>query len=155
MDEFKRGGEPRLFFPRLEPVYQRLSGLAYPLIRVAAGAILVPHGWRKLSDPTALKSLVEMLHKVGLEPAGALAWSVGSLEFFGGLLLMVGLLTRPVALLIAAEMAVITFKVLWPNGFFVGARGYEHNLLWGLLACAIACRGGGRWSIDRLLGKEF
>jgi putative oxidoreductase len=155
MNDGKRGTEPRLFFPRLEPFYQSVSGLAYPFIRFVTGAMLVPHGWRKLVDSTTQKSVVELFHKLGLEPAGLLFWFTGSLELFGGLTLAIGLFTRPVALAIAIEMLIISFDVYWPNGFFAGARGYEHTLLWGLVALAIAARGGGKLSADQLIGKEL
>ena len=155
MSDSKRGTRPRLFFPKLEPFYQSISGYSYPFIRFVTGAMLVPHGWRQLTDSTTMKSLVELFHKLGLEPAHLLAWLIGSLNLFGGLLLAIGLFTRPVALAIAIEMMVIAIKVFGPNGFFAGSRGYEHTLLWGLIALAIAARGGARQSADRLIGKEL
>ena len=155
MSDAKHTARTRLFFPRLEPFYQSVSGLAYPFIRFVTGAMLVPHGWRKFVDSGTQKSVIELFHKLGLEPAGILYWFIGSLELFGGLALAVGFLTRPVAFAIAIEMLVISFGVYWPNGFFAGTRGYEHTLLWGLVVFAIAWRGGGRISVDRLIGKEF
>jgi putative oxidoreductase len=155
MSDAKRGTEPRLFFPKLQPVYQIISGCSYPFIRFVTGAMLVPHGWRQLTDAVAMKSFVELFHRLDFEPATLLAKSVGSLNLFGGVLLAIGLFTRPVALAIAIEMMVIVVKVFGPNGFFAGSRGYEHTLLWGLVALAIAARGGGRLSVDRLIGREF
>ncbi|HEX3497942.1 MAG TPA: DoxX family protein [Stellaceae bacterium] len=155
MSDSKRGSRPRLFFPRLESFYQSVSGLAYPFIRFVTGAMLVPHGWRKFVDSGTQKATIELFHKLGIEPARLLFWLVGSLELFGGLMLAIGLFTRPVALAIAIEMLVISLDVFWPNGFFAGTRGYEHTLLWGLIALAIAARGGGKQSVDQLIGKEF
>jgi len=155
MSESKRGTRPRLYFPGFEPFYQSISGLAYPFIRFVTGAMLVPHGWRKFVDSGTQKSVIELFHKLGLEPAGILYWFIGSLELFGGLALAVGFLTRPVAFAIAIEMLVISFDVFWPNGYFAGGRGYEHTLLWGLICLAIAARGGGKQSVDRLIGKEL
>ena len=155
MSDSKRGTRPRLYFPRLEPFYQSVSGLAYPFIRFVTGAMLVPHGWRKFVDSGTQRAVVELFHKLGIEPAGLLFWLIGSLELFGGVMLAIGLFTRPVALAIAIEMLVISFDVYWPNGFFAGTRGYEHTLLWGLIALAIAARGGGKQSVDALIGKEF
>jgi putative oxidoreductase len=151
----RRGAQPRLFFPGLEPFYQSISGFAYPFIRFVTGAMLVPHGWRKFVDAGTQKSVIELFHKLGIEPAVSAFWFIASLELFGGLCLAIGLFTRPIALAIAVEMLVISFDVYGPNGFFAGARGYEHTLLWGLVALAIAARGGGRQSADRLIGKEF
>jgi len=79
-----------------------------------------------------------------------LAWFVTLLEFGGGLLLAAGLLTRPVALMIAVEMLVIAVTVDIPRG-----RGYQLTLLWSAIALAISWRGGGRFSLDRWLGREF
>jgi putative oxidoreductase len=155
MSDSKRGTRPRLFFPRLETFYQSISGLAYPFIRFVTGVMLIPHGWRKFVDSGTQKAVIELFHKLGIEPAGLLFWLIGSLEFFGGIMLAIGLFTRPVALAIAVEMLVISFDVYWPNGFFAGGRGYEHTLLWGLIALAIAARGGGKHSVDALIGKEF
>jgi putative oxidoreductase len=155
MSDTKRGTRPRLFFPKLEPFYQSISGYSYPFIRFVTGAMLVPHGWRKFVDAGTQKSVIELFHKLGIEPAATIFWLVGSLELFGGIMLAVGLFTRPVALAIAVEMMVISLDVYWPNGYFAGTRGYEHTLLWALIALAIAARGGGKQSADRLIGKEF
>ena len=155
MNAGKHGTGPRLIFPRLEPFYQSISGHAYPFIRFVTGAMLIPHGWRKFVDSGTQRNVIELFHKLGLEPAGLLFWFTASLELFGGLMLAIGLFTRPVALAIAIEMFVISFDVYWPNGFFAGARGYEHTLLWGLVALAIAARGGGKQSVDQFIGKEF
>jgi putative oxidoreductase len=155
MSDAESGTRSRLFFPEFEPFYQSISGYSYPFIRFVTGAMLVPHGWRKFVDAGTRKSVIELFHKLGIEPAAIFLWIVGSLELFGGIMLAIGFFTRPVALAIAVEMMVISFDVFWPNGFFAGARGYEHTLLWGLIALAVAARGGGKRSVDRLIGKEF
>jgi putative oxidoreductase len=51
-------------------------------------------------------------------------------------------------------MAII-MGLYWNNGFAWLSRGYEYVLLWGLVCFAIALRGGGPYSLDRLLGKEL
>jgi putative oxidoreductase len=76
------------------------------------------------------------------------------LEFFGGILLTLGLLTRVVAAAFVIEMAVISFAVLWPNWSW-GHRGMEYALFMGIVALAIFFRGGGRWSLDNAMRKEF
>ena len=77
------------------------------------------------------------------------------LEFFGSLMLAAGLLTRPVAFALAIEMAVITFRIHFAAGFFWADRGYEVALLLLLMCIAFTAGGGGRYSLDRLIGKEF
>jgi putative oxidoreductase len=52
-------------------------------------------------------------------------------------------------------MAFLTFVVYWGSGFGWLQRGYEYTLLWGVMCLAIALRGGGPLSLDRLLGKEL
>jgi putative oxidoreductase len=145
----------RLIIPALAPLHQRLAELAYPFIRLVCGAMLVPHGWQKFASPATQANMQALFEKLGFTPVGTLFWLVATLELAGGAMLAIGLLTRPVALLVGAELMVITFDVFWPNGFFAGQRGYEHTLLWGLVALAIAWRGGGRYSADRLIGWEF
>jgi putative oxidoreductase len=73
----------------------------------------------------------------------------------GAACLAIGLFTRIAAAMIGIEMLVIVFLFQWQFGYFGTARGYEYALLWLLLCIAIFLKGGGRYSIDRLIGKEF
>ncbi len=79
---------------------------------------------------------------------------MSGLEFFGVILLALGLLTRPVALMLAFEMAVISFKI-HKDTFFWTAHGYEYALLMMCIFIAFMIGGGGRYSLDRRLGREF
>lgn len=151
MSDIDRG---RLIIPALAPLYRALHEPAWALVRVAAGAMLIPHGWGKIIDG-GLPATAAGFAKMGLEPAFALALYIGLLELVGGTLLVLGLLTRLTAIQVVAFMAVAVVHVHWANGFNWTAKGYEYPLFWGLVALAIAIRGGGRWSLDRLLPKEF
>jgi len=93
--------------------------------------------------------------KAGFHPPLAWAWAVGSLEFFGMILLALGLFTRPVAFALAIQMAVITFLIQMPNGYFWTSRGFEFALLLMVVCIAFLIGGGGRYSLDRVLGREF
>jgi putative oxidoreductase len=146
---------PRLMIPGLAAIYQSLSPYSYSFMRFCVGAMLVPHGYGKLFEGGAAGLANNFFVKWGLAPPMAWAYWIAILEFAGGILLALGLLTRPVALLIAIEMAVAVFGVHLPSGFFWTARGFEYPLLWGLLCLAIAVRGGDRLSIDRALGTEL
>jgi len=141
--------ETRLIFPALAPAYRALGGFGDLLLRVACGCLLLPSGWHKLIGPL-FDSDVQLFHQLGLEPAVPLMWFITALELVGGVLLVVGLLTRPIALMVAVEMLVIALAVDIPRG-----RGYPLTLLWAAAAFATACRGGGRYSIDRWIGREF
>ena len=84
------------------------------------------------------------------------AYVIGALEFVGGIMLAIGLLTRIVAAAFVVEMTVISFGVLWPVWSW-GRRGMEmeYALLMGIIALAILFRGGGRFSVDHYLGREL
>jgi putative oxidoreductase len=149
----------RPFIPALAPLYGGLSDLSYPMIRFFTGLILMPHGAQKLFGwfgGNGLQATAEgFATRLGLEPGLFFAALVGGTEFFGGLFLALGFITRPAAAAIAIVMAVAVFKVHLANGFFWTGGGYEYPLLWGLIALALAFRGGGELSIDRAIGREF
>jgi putative oxidoreductase len=143
----------RLYVPGVAGLYQSLAPLSFTLIRVALGLILIPHGFSKLFLNDAVSASRNFVNFGWAYP---LAWAyfIGALEFFGGILLAVGLFTRVIAAAIVVEMGVIAFAVLWPNWSW-GRRGMEYALFMGIVALAILFRGGGRWSLDRLMRKEF
>ena len=137
--------ESTLIIPALGGIYDNVSGLAYPLVRLVTGALLIPHGGQKLFGWFGgdINAAATFFSQIGLEPALLLAYWIGILEFFGGILLAIGLLTRPVAVMVLVQMAVAMFLVHLGNGFFWFEGGFEYPLMWGLLALAIAFRGGG------------
>lgn len=144
---------PTPIVPALAPVWDRAGALAWPLVRVATGAMLIPHGWAKVFGG-GIDGFVGALGQMGMEPAFLLGWYVALLELVGGALLVVGLLTRLVAVQVVAFMAIAAFVVHWPKGFMWTAGGYEYPLYWGLVALAIVFAGGGRASLDWLIGRE-
>jgi putative oxidoreductase len=70
-------------------------------------------------------------------------------------MLALGLATRAVAVLVFGVMAVAVVSVHLPNGFFWTSGGFEYPLLWAIVALSYAIRGGGAFSLDRLIGYEF
>ena len=149
--------ETRLVVPALAPLYGSLSGLSHPMVRFFTGLFLMPHGAQKLFGWFGgnIEGTAGFFSQIGLEPALPLAYLVGATEFFGGLFLAVGFLTRPAAAAITVLMAVAAYKVHLANGFFWSNGGYEYPLLWGLIALALALRGGGALSVDKAIGREF
>lgn len=135
-----------------------LAPLAWPIVRITTGLLLMPHGAQKLFGwfgGHGLEATGQFFAgSLGLEPGILFAFLAGFVEFFGGLALVLGLLTRPAALGVAVLMGV-AMTVHLPNGFFWNAGGYEYPLMWGLLAVAIFLRGGGEASLDRKLGLPF
>jgi putative oxidoreductase len=143
----------RVHVPAAAGLYESLAPWSYTLIRVTLGLILIPHGFSKLFLNDAVAASRNFVNFGWAYP---LAWAyfIGALEFFGGIMLAAGLFTRVVAAAVAIEMAVISFAVLWPNWSW-GKRGMEYALFMGIVALAIFFRGGGRWSLDSLMRKEF
>ena len=143
----------KLFVPAAAPFYAAAAPLGYVLIRVALGLILVPHGYAKLFLDDAVPASRNFVHFGWAYP---LAWAyfIGVIEFVGGLMLAVGLFTRIVAAAIAIEMAVISFAVLYPVWSW-GKHGMEYALFMGVIAVGIFLGGGGRYSLDRVIGREF
>jgi putative oxidoreductase len=78
----------------------------------------------------------------------------GILEFFGGLLVLFGLFTRPVAFLLSGQMAVAYFMVHAPKGFWPIANKGDLAVIWCFVFLYLAAAGGGAWSLDRLLKRE-
>ncbi len=143
----------KLLIPALGPLYEKLRPFTWLLIRLTAGLSLVPHGYYKLTQQT-FAQIAAGFARMGLEPAYFFAVYITCLEFFGGLMLALGLLTRPVAVLVAGFMFVAAFHVHMPNGFFWIAKGFEYPLFWGLVCVALAVEGGGRYSLDAKIGRE-
>jgi putative oxidoreductase len=78
----------------------------------------------------------------------------GILEFFGGLLLLVGLFTRPVAFILSGMMAVAYFQMHAPGGFWPLQNKGELAVLYCFVFLFFSVAGGGEWSLDRLLRRR-
>lgn len=147
---------PSSRLPALDTVYERVAWLAYPLVRIVTGLFLVPHGAQKLFGFAGgdINATAAGFGRLGLEPALPLAYLVGTVEFFGGLLIAIGVLTRPAALAAAAVLAVAALHVHLGNGFFWGKGGFEYPAMWAVLCIAVVLRGSGPLSIDALRGRD-
>jgi putative oxidoreductase len=140
----------RLIIPALRPVYASLHGGIETLLRVIAGGMLAIHGSSKIVNPFGAAEMVEGL---GFYPG--VFWSplLAFTEFFGGILLALGLLTRPAAF---AGMVVLLVTV-WFHWVTMGQgfSGAEKSILWAAALAFFAVRGGNRHSVDARLGKAF
>jgi putative oxidoreductase len=149
--------ERRLVLPFLAPLYGSLSPLMEPMVRAAAGLLLVPHGAQKLFGAFGGGGLAgsgQFLESIGYAPGFLWALALGGLEFFGGILLALGLFTRPVAAAVALFMLqAVLFHA--SNGYFWPDGGFEYPLFWGIVALSFAVRGGGPYSLDAKLGREL
>lgn len=120
------------------------------VIRLALGAIFIAHGAQKLFGVfggQGIDGVAEMTTGMGFRPAILWAWMLSLTEFFGGLAVLVGLLTRLAALGIFTVMAVAVATVHGRQGFFLPG-GFEFNLALMAMALSLVISGAGRISLD-------
>jgi putative oxidoreductase len=121
---------------------------ALAALRVVTGFLFFQHGYPKLfgSLPGSGKTeaAAEFLSVI---------WMSGFLEVFGGLLILAGLLTRPVAFILAGEMAVAYFWRHAPGGFWPGSNRGELAALYCFVFLYLFSAGGGPWSVDGWLRR--
>ena len=190
LPEMTSSPRERLILPFMAPFYH---GFAQPvgwlLFRIIIGGMLMVEGWPKILEPMAQVGFVESL---GVSPGWLFSPLLAGMQFIGGFLIAIGLLTRPLALANAVMLAItIWFHKTHPYGdAFLTAEGIDflksnlgylteqgqarlladggtaflhqvqekaenNSLFWAAGAALIAAYGGGRLSLDRLLGREF
>lgn len=133
------------------------AGFGSLVLRVPVGLILAAHGAQKLFawfGGYGLEGTGQWMASIGLEPGYLMALLAGSAEFFGGLALVLGLLTRPAAIVTGFAMLVAIFAVHIGNGLFMANNGYEYALTLFVVSLALAIQGGGRFAVDNLLLKR-
>jgi len=136
----------------------------YPMINVATLERFSPNALGVLRIVTALIFLAHGAQKLfgfpGLPAGGAMPeafsfmWFGGVLEFFGGLLLLVGLFTRCIAFVLSGEMAVAYWMFHAPKSFYPVLNGGDAAILYCFVFLYIVFAGPGAWSIDQARGRE-
>ena len=129
--------------------------IGYALARAWMALLILPSGWEKVFDDGVARIAAGNLLKTGFQPPMFWAWFVAILELVGMLMLAAGLLTRPIAFMFFVEMAVITVTIQMPNGYFWTSRGCEFALLLTVISFAFVMAGGGKYSLDRRIGREL
>ncbi len=114
------------------------------ILRIMISLLFMEHGSQKLFliPPSQMANSFPLLSLIGIS---------GILEFFGGLLLLVGFAIRPVALILAGEMAVAYFRSHAPQGFWPILNHGELAVLYCFVFLFFMTSGGGSWSLDRLI----
>lgn len=111
------------------------------ILRIVAALIFLEHGTQKLFGFPARAS--------GMGPeVFSLLWFAAVLELVGGLLLLVGLWTRPVAFVLSGEMAFAYFLAHAPRNLFPALNGGDAAILYCFVFLYLAAAGGGAWSLD-------
>ena len=119
--------------------------------------ILAAHGSQKLFawfGGYGLEGTEQWMASVGLTPGFLMALLAGSAEFFGGVGLMLGLLTRASAAVTALTMLIALLAVHLGKGFFMDTHGIEYALALLSACTALIFMGGGRYSVDNYVLKS-
>jgi len=114
------------------------------ILRIIAGFMFIQHGANKLFGFLAAEGAVR-------PPLLSMSGIAGILEFFGGLLIVLGLFTRPVAFILSGQMAVAYFMVHAPSGFWTYQNKGELAVLYCFIFLYLIAAGGGTWSLDQML----
>ena len=126
------------------PGVENFAPYMLSILRIVAALLFLEHGLEKL---------------VGLPVAGPpmtpLLWIQGVLEALGGVLLLLGILTRPVAFILSGNMAVAYFMAHFPKSFFPAINGGDAAVLYCFVFLFIFFAGAGPWSVDRMMFKRL
>lgn len=125
----------------------KLQPLGLVAMRIALGAVMIVHGYPKV---TGMHGTEKFFVSIGL-PWWSAYLSAGA-EFFGGILIIVGLLTRPVAFTQLIDMIVAIAKVHWKHGL-VGEGNYQLPLTLAALSLALIFFGAGPIALDGIIGR--
>jgi putative oxidoreductase len=144
----------------MKKIMNTSNDVAFTVLRLVLGVIFFAHGAQKLLGwfgGYGFQGTMGFFEHMGM-PA-PVAFLIICTEFFGGLGLIVGLLSRIAALGIGVEMIGAIFLVHLPNGFFMNwagtqkGEGFEYHLLAIAAAAVLLLRGSGAFSLDRTLSK--
>lgn len=134
------------------------AGLAPLALRIPVGITFIAHGAQKLFGAFGgygLEGTGQWLASIGLEPGYLMALLAGGAEFFGGLFILIGLLTRPASFVLAITMLVAIFSVHFQNGLFMSNNGYEFALALLAASVSLVFSGAGKVAIDDLIAKRL
>jgi putative oxidoreductase len=119
----------------------RYAPLALAVLRIVTALIFMEHGTQKLFGFPAPP-------EGGLPAIGSVFWFGAILEAVGGLLILIGFLTRPVAFVLAGEMAVAYWLFHAPRSFFPALNGGDAAILYCFVFLLMVFTGPGAWSVD-------
>ena len=139
-----------LVIPVLGRLYAALHDGAETVLRTVAGAFLTVHGSQKITNPFGAAEMVEGL---GFYPGALWSLLLACTEFFGGIFIAIGLLTRPAAFA-GLFVLLVTVWFHWVT-MSQGFSGAEKSLLWAAILLFFVIRGGNRHSVDARIGKAF
>jgi putative oxidoreductase len=124
------------------------TGRMLSILRIVAGSLFFTHGTQKLFGVPPLPAgmpPIEWMSQIG---------AAGILEVFGGLLIILGLFTRPVSFVLAGEMAVAYFQIHFPQSFWPTVNGGENAVLFCFIFLYFIFAGAGPWSVDAMIARS-
>jgi putative oxidoreductase len=124
------------------------------ILRLVVGLLFVGHGAQKLFGiwgGYGLQGTAGFFEGIGLRPGNVHALAAGLVEFGGGLLLALGLITPVASVALIAVMTAAIITAHFSKGLWVTNGGYEYNLVLASVALALAATGPGAWSLDNAL----
>ncbi|AYV13237.1 MULTISPECIES: DoxX family protein [Shewanella] len=133
------------------------AGFAPLALRLPIGITFMAHGAQKLFGwfgGYGLEGTGQWMASIGLTPGYLMALMAGSSEFFGGLLLIIGLLIRPTSAVLAFTMLMAIVTVHLDNGLFMSNNGYEFGLALLAATVSLAISGAGKLSIDSMIARK-
>ena len=128
---------------RFDQFLEGVQDQAYALLRIVAGFLFIWHGSQKL-----LNFPLDFPY-----PLGPLIYSAAAIELIGGVLVMIGFLTRPVAFLCSGTMAIAYWYAHGINGFFPIVNHGEISALYCFIFLFVASKGAGIWSIESAMKR--
>ena len=133
-----------------EGFYASATRATYAILRITTGIFFMMHGGQKLlgwfGGMNGQGATAQLMSQIGL---------AGVLELVGGALIVLGLLTRPIAFVLAGEMAFAYFMAHFPRGFWPIQNGGEPAVLFCFIFLYMAARGGGEYSVDAMIGRRW
>ena len=127
-------------------------------LRIPIGIIFMAHGAQKLFGwfgGYGLEGTGGWMESIGLAPGFLMALLAGSAELFGGLFILLGLLTRLSSIALAFTMVVAIFSVHFANGLFMSNNGYEFGLALLAASVSLAISGGGKLALDNKIAPKL
>jgi putative oxidoreductase len=148
----------QLYIPALGDTYESLSPYAEWLLRAGLGAILIVHGFQKFFawfGGAGIDRTAALLEKFGYPSPLAITYLVACVELFGGVLLVIGLFVRPVAVAMVIFMLFAVHYTATVSGFIWFRGGCEYSLAILFISFYYLIHGAGPLSVDRKIGREF
>ena len=152
-----------LIFPQLAPLYQTLAPISEAMLRVVVGLWMVPHGLRMSFGffPTtglprrSVRMLAVDLDKWGYRPGWLWAPLISATELIAGPMLAFGLFTRLACVPLVLFLIVTNVERYRVGRYFWNKLGMEYTLMWLVATFYFLVHGGGLYSLDHLIGREF